>query len=85
MNTPMSNEWEEEFDSAFDWIEKEKERAKIMYGFTSEKLKQFIRETLLSQREQIIKELEGLKHKYRTSSSCRNAFDEAVEKIKSSV
>jgi hypothetical protein len=42
MTKDTNKEWEKEFDSAFNWIEEEKERCEIMYGFTSEILKAFI-------------------------------------------
>jgi hypothetical protein len=52
--TTPSN-WEEEFDSMFDWAEqiKEKELAhwKLMYGFTPTDLKSFFHATLAKERE----------------------------------
>lgn len=54
--TTPSEEWEKEFDSAFNWIESEKERCKIMYGFTSEKLKDFIRETRIAAYEKGVRD-----------------------------
>lgn len=52
--------WEEEFDSAFDWIESERERCKLMYGWTADDLKNFIRKTIQSALEAKAVEVENM-------------------------
>ncbi len=59
LNSDLTNskdDWEKEFDDAFNWIEEETERCKIMYGFTSDKLKDFIRQTITTTRKAALEE-----------------------------
>lgn len=88
----MNNEWETKFEEAFDDL-------LMQFAFegkdTGADLKQFIREALAAQREQIIKEFEGMKVleviapvdtplKLVYKQWLNKKLDEAVEKIKSS-
>lgn len=57
--------WEEQFDSAFNWADQVKdselERWRVMYSFTPDDIKAFIRETLLSHQAEMVRKLDSLR------------------------